>query len=187
MLATTQPIGAIILAAGASSRLGRPKQTLILGGETLLDRTVRISRAAGALETIVVLGASASEIRKECRLEGCTVVENPNWMNGIGTSIRRGIESLPRVQGTFILTCDMPAVTAAHLQKLAAGGKLAASLYDGKRGVPAYFPRAMFDALSQLEDNRGAGHLLASADAIALPNGELDVDTPEDVSRLNLL
>jgi molybdenum cofactor cytidylyltransferase len=187
MMATTQAIGAIILAAGASSRLGRPKQTIVFRGETLLDRAVRIARAAGVLETIVVLGAFVSEIRKECRIENCTAVENPNWMNGMGTSIRRGIQSLQNVQGTLILTCDMPAVTATHLQMLAASGKLTASLYDGKRGVPAYFPRTMFDALLQLEDNRGAGQLLSTADAIALPNGELDVDTAEDVGQLDQL
>jgi molybdenum cofactor cytidylyltransferase len=187
MLPTTQAIGAIILAAGASTRLGHPKQTIFFRRETLLDRAVRIAREAGASETIVVLGAFASEIRKACRLKGCTVVENPNWMNGMGTSIRRGIQSLQKVQGTLILTCDMPAVTTAHLQLLMASGKLAASLYDGKRGVPAYFPGTMFDALLHLEDNRGAGHLLSSADTIELPNGELDVDTAEDLSRLNQL
>jgi molybdenum cofactor cytidylyltransferase len=187
MASANKAIGAIVLAAGASTRLGRPKQMIIYRDETLLDRAVRISQAAGALRTIVVLGAFASEIRKACRLEGCTLVENLNWMNGMGTTIRRGIESLPEVQGTLILTCDMPAVTAAHLQLLAATGNLTASLYDGKRGVPAYFPRRMFELLSKLEDNRGAGQLLASADAIALFQGELDVDTPEDIRRLDQL
>jgi molybdenum cofactor cytidylyltransferase len=187
MASANKGIGAIVLAAGASTRLGRPKQMIIYRDETLLDRAVRISQAAGALTTIVVLGAFASEIRKACRLEGCTLVENLNWMNGMGTTIRRGIEALPEVQGTLILTCDMPAVTAAHLQLLAASGNLTASLYDGKRGVPAYFPRRMFELLSKLEDNRGAGQLLASADAIALFQGELDVDTPEDIRRLDQL
>jgi molybdenum cofactor cytidylyltransferase len=187
MLPTTQAIGAIILAAGASTRLGHPKQIIFFRGETLLDRAVRIAREAGASETIVVLGAFASEIRKACRLKGCTVVENPNWLNGMGTSIRRGIQSLQKVQRTLILTCDMPAVTTAHLQLLMASGKLTASLYDGKRGVPAYFPGTMFDALLHLEDNRGAGQLLSSADTIELTNGELDVDTAEDLSRLNQL
>jgi molybdenum cofactor cytidylyltransferase len=184
MPSITNGIGAIILAAGSSARLGRPKQTVIFQGETLLDRAVRISRAAGTSETIVVLGAFAGEIQKDCRLEGCTVVQNLDWMNGMGTSIRRGVRALGEVQGTLILTCDMPSVTTAHLQMLAASGNLMASLYDGKRGVPAYFPRAIFDLLSKLEDSGGAGHLLSSAGTIALSRGELDVDTPEDLSHL---
>jgi molybdenum cofactor cytidylyltransferase len=184
MQSITNGIGAIILAAGASTRLGRPKQTVVFRGETLLDRAVRITQAAGVSETIVVLGAFASQIRKECRLAGCTVVENLAWSNGMGSSIRRGIESLGKVDGAVILTCDMPAVTTAHLQMLGASGNLTASLYDGKGGVPAYFPRTMFGLLSQLEDNRGAGHLLSSADTIALSRGEVDVDTPEDLSHL---
>jgi len=187
MPSVTGGFGAIILAAGASARLGHPKQTIIFRGETLLDRAVRMSRASGAGETIVVLGAFASEIRKACQLEGCTVVQNPDWMNGMGSSIRRGIQSIGEVEGALILTCDMPALTTAHLQMLAASGKLTASLYNGKRGVPAYFPRTMFELLLQLEDNRGAGHFLSSAETVPLPGGELDVDTPEDVRQLNQL
>jgi len=187
MPSITSGIGAIILAAGASVRLGRPKQTIMFRGETLLDRAVRMSRASGAWETIVVLGAFANEIRKACQLEGCRVVQNSDWMNGMGSSIRRGIQSLREVEGALILTCDMPALTTAHLQVLAASGKLTASLYDGRRAVPAYFPRGMFELLLQLEDNRGASHLLSSAEPIPLPGGELDIDTPEDMRQLNQL
>jgi molybdenum cofactor cytidylyltransferase len=185
MRETTSGIAAIILAAGASIRLGRPKQTVIFQGETLLDRAVRISRDAGVAETIVVLGAFASEIRKECPLKGCTVVENADWASGMGTSIRRGIQAVSGVQGVLIVTCDMPAITSDHLRELAASGRLTASFYEGKRGVPAYFPREIFDQLLQLEDSRGAGQLVFAADAIPLVRGEFDIDTPEDLSRLN--
>jgi molybdenum cofactor cytidylyltransferase len=184
MRETTSGIAAIILAAGASTRLGRPKQTIIFQGETLLDRAVRISREAGATQTIVVLGAFAREIREECRLEGCAVVENADWASGMGTSIRRGIQAVSGVQGALILTCDMPAITSDHLRWVAASGKLTASFYEGKRGVPAYFPREIFDQLLHLEDSRGAGQLLFAADAMPLVRGEFDVDTPEDVGRL---
>src|SRR3984885_5417758 len=187
MSPVTSRIGAIILAAGASARLGYPKQTIIFQGETLLDRALRITRATGVSDAIVVLGAFAEEIRNACRLQGCTVVQNPDWMKGMGSSIRHGIHSLREVEGALILTCDMLAVTTVHLQMLAASGKLTASFYDGKRGVPVYFPRPMFGLLLQLDDSRGAGHLLASADTIALPGGELDVDTPDDVSHMDKL
>jgi molybdenum cofactor cytidylyltransferase len=176
--------GAIILAAGASARLGHPKQTILLNGETLLDRAVRIAQTADAHETVVVLGAFANEIKTACLLRDCTLVHNELWANGMGTSIRRGIETLRDSDGALIMTCDMPAVTSTHLQSLTATGNLTASFYANKSGVPAYFPRAMFEALSQLEDSRGAGSLLSDAATIVLPHGELDIDTPEDAKRL---
>ncbi len=178
---------AIILAAGASVRLGHPKQTILLHGETLLDRAVRIAQTAGAHETVVVLGAFANEIESSCLLRGCKLVHNELWASGMGTSIRRGIESLRDVNGALIMTCDMPAVTGAHLQSLAAQATSPLPFYADKPGVPAYFPRAMFEALSQLEDSRGAGSLLSDAATIVLPHGELDIDTPEDAKRLHNL
>ena len=177
--------GAIILAAGSSSRIGYPKQTLVFRGEALLDRAIRIAQESGAQETVVVLGANAAEIRNACRLRNCTVVDNDRWASGMGTSIRQGIASLRDVAGTLILTCDMPAVTSAHLQALSASGTLVASRYSGKCGVPAYFPHAEFAALSQLEDSQGASRLLHAAPSIELHGGDFDVDTPEDVFRLN--
>ena len=105
----------------------------------------------------------------------------------MGTSIRRGIESLHDVAGTLILTCDMPAVTAVHLRALTATGMVTASRYSRKSGVPAYFPQMSFASLSQLEDSQGAGRLLWGAAIVELDGGEFDIDTPEDVKRLNQL
>jgi molybdenum cofactor cytidylyltransferase len=180
-------VGAIVLAAGASVRLGYPKQTVLFKGETLVDRAVRMAREAGAAETVVVLGANADEIRRGCRLDECTVVENSDWATGMGSSIRCGVGALGDVEGVLILTCDMPVVSAEHLRALAGRGRLVASEYGGQRGVPAYFPREVFDALWGLEGSRGAGQLLVAAEAIALPGGEFDVDTPDDVARLRRL
>jgi CTP:molybdopterin cytidylyltransferase MocA len=187
MSPATNPFGAIILAAGASTRLGYPKQTILFNGETLLDRAVRLTNEAGARETVVVLGARASEVRNVCQLRKCTVVENKDWMNGMGTSIRRGIDALHDVDGTLILTCDMPGVTTAHLDALVASGTVTASRYGSKTGVPAYFPRTEFSSLSQLEDSQGASRLLWGAATVPLAGGEFDVDTPSDVEALNRL
>ena len=185
----TSPITAIILAAGASARLGYRKQTLVYKGETLLDRAVRIAREAGVPETVVVLGAFADEIARACRLEGCTVVHNADWMKGMGTSIRCGVDAVARADagaaGAVVLVCDMPAVTAEHLRALKETGRLTASLYDGKRGVPAYFPRAIFPELLKLEDARGANHLLLIADTVTLTHGNFDIDTLADAAQLN--
>jgi CTP:molybdopterin cytidylyltransferase MocA len=176
--------GAIILAAGASTRLGYPKQTVLFRGETLLDRAVRIAQAAGARQTVVVLGSHAGEVRGACRLQECTIVENDVWMNGMGTSIRRGIEALHDVEGTLILTCDMPAVTNGHLRELVATGMVTASRYGSKTGVPAFFPRTSFASLAQLEDSQGASRLLWGATTVPLSGGEFDVDTPSDLEAL---
>jgi molybdenum cofactor cytidylyltransferase len=185
MPAPSRSFGAIILAAGASERLGYPKQTILFCGETLLDRAVGAARTAGACEVVVVLGAHASEIRDACKLKDCTVVENEVWNNGLGTSIRCGVQALRDVEGTLLLTCDMPAVTAEHLRALAETGTATASRYGNKNGVPAYFPQMTFTSLTVLEDSEGASRLLWGATVLPLPGGEFDVDTAADVEALN--
>ena len=83
--------GAVILAAGGSTRLGRPKQLVRLQGEALIDRALRTCTEAGCSPVLVVLGAYEAEIRRECELSGALVVWNPNWQQGMGTSLARGI------------------------------------------------------------------------------------------------
>jgi CTP:molybdopterin cytidylyltransferase MocA len=177
-------VGAVILAAGASTRLGQPKQSVSLDGETLLDRAVRVAREAGVSVTVVVLGAFAEELRRQCTLLDCTVVENPNWHDGMGSSIRHGIAALGPVAGAVLMTCDMPFVSAEHLRALYRSGRLSASHYAGKNGVPAYFPRESFVDLGNLDGRGGAKELLHSADAVALHGDELDIDVPGDIDAM---
>ncbi len=104
----------------------------------------------------------------------------------MASSIRAGIRALSsKIQAVLLLTCDQPTVTAAHLQCLAADASTepVASRYAGRLGVPAYFPANTFAELLQLSGDQGARHLLAAARAIHLPGGEIDVDTPESLSR----
>lgn len=176
-------VGAIILAAGSSIRLGTPKQLVVLGAETLLDRAVRVARQAGCSPVVVVLGASAELIRIKCNLEDAEVVLNKKWSEGMGSSIRLGVQALRDVAGCVVMTCDMPAVTAAHLHALMASGELTASSYTNRQGVPAYFPASAFEDLLKLEGDAGARSLLQSARCVDLPCGELDVDTIEDLAR----
>jgi molybdenum cofactor cytidylyltransferase len=114
-------------------------------------------------------------------------VSNPRWTDGMGSSLSLGIAALSEdvtIGGAMVMTCDMPAVSAGHLLRLAASGKATASHYADRTGVPAYFPREDWPALHALRGPHGARDLLASAAAIALPGGDLDVDTPEDLRRL---
>jgi CTP:molybdopterin cytidylyltransferase MocA len=177
---------AVVVAAGASTRLGEPKQLAVVGGERLLERAVRVAREAGCAPVVVVLGASAAEIPAACDLGDARVVVNEDWGEGIGASVRVGVRSVMDsaggAEGVVVMTCDQPAVTAGHLRGLMATGEVMASGYAGRRGVPAYFPAEMFGALMELRGDAGARELLRGARVVELAGGELDVDTAEGLA-----
>jgi molybdenum cofactor cytidylyltransferase len=176
---------AVVLAAGASTRLGEPKQLVTLAGETLLERAVRAARESGCSPVIVVLGAGYVEILGYSRLGDAVPVINAEWVEGMASSIRLGVRALGSVAkdvaGVVLMACDQPAVTASHLRALMTSGEITASAYAGRRGVPAYFPKASFAALMELRGDVGARHLLRDAATIDLPGGELDIDTAIDL------
>jgi len=180
-------VAAVVMAAGASRRLGEPKQLVRLGEETLLERAVRVAREAGCAPVVVVLGASADLIRRACGLEDAAVVVNEDWASGVGTSIAVGIGVLGVVDGCVVMTCDMPAVTVEHVLGLVeegSRGEVVGSSYAGRRGVPAYFPVALFKELRELRGDIGARGLLKGGGVVGLEGGELDVDTVEDLARM---
>lgn len=182
-------VAAIVLAAGASRRLGTPKQLARLGTETLLERAVRVAREAGLTP---VLGVLPADLSLESIPAGMVRVINVEAAEGMASSIRAGLLALSAnettVSGVVILACDQPAVTAEHLRELARGGtNVVASAYSGRKGIPAYFPGTHFSALLALRGDRGARDLLQNAAAIPLPGGELDVDTIQDLERARKL
>lgn len=180
-------IAAIVLAAGASTRLGSPKQLQKLGNETLLERAVGMAREAGCSPVIVVLGAEYEQVLKHSALGDVVPVINHEWAEGMGSSIRLGVRTCGLVakytRGLLVMTCDQPAVTSAHLGLLMEGQREKASRYAGRNGVPAFFPARHFGKLMALGGKVGARELLASADIVELEHGELDVDTVEDLER----
>jgi molybdenum cofactor cytidylyltransferase len=182
---------AVILAAGASTRLGEPKQLAVLGGETLLERAVRVASQAGCAPVVLVLGAHAKRIRAGCALGDAVVTVNEQWQEGMATSIATGLRAVRAgditISGVVLMTCDQPAVTAEHLRALSATGEVAASEYAGRRGVPAYFPVSWFAALSELSGDAGARELLRGARTVELADGELDIDTPEALEEARRL
>ena len=109
---------AVVLAAGASVRLGEPKQLVTIAGETLLERAVRAAREAGCSPVVVVLGADAERIAEQCDLSDAVVVVNDAWSEGMASSIRVGVGALQDADGVVLMTCDQPAVSAAHLRAL---------------------------------------------------------------------
>jgi molybdenum cofactor cytidylyltransferase len=171
---------AVVLAAGGSTRLGEPKQLVIVGGETLVERAVRAARDAGCEPVVVVLGAEEERIRERCNLAGAVVLVNEAWEEGMASSIRVGVGASGGADGVLLMTCDQPAVTAAHLLAVMAAGEVTASAYAGRRGVPAFFPAAIFPALLELRGDVGARELLLGAATVDLVGGDLDVDTEAD-------
>jgi CTP:molybdopterin cytidylyltransferase MocA len=177
--------GALILAAGASRRLGTPKQIVVLDGETLLDRSIRIASEAGCCPIVVVLGAHETLIRSRCNLHGVQLVSNPRWDEGLGTSLAKGAAKFHDVDGIVVMTCDMPAVSANHLQELVSSGLVTSvSWYAGQQGTPAYFPKNLLHELRESRGDTGAKKMLSSARRIELVGGDLDIDTPEDLAHL---
>jgi molybdenum cofactor cytidylyltransferase len=180
-------IAAVVLAAGASTRLGEPKQLVELAGETLLERAVRVARAAGCAPVVVVLGAEYAEVLGRSRLGDALPVINADWMEGMASSIRLGVRTLGLVaqeaEGAVLMTCDQPAVTAQHLDLLMRREEAKASRYAGRNGVPAYFPKKYFKRLMELAGDAGARDLLAEARSEELAGGEMDVDTAEDLAQ----
>lgn len=180
-------IAAVVLAAGASTRLGEAKQMAVLGGETLLERAVRTAREAGCAPVVVVLGAAYVEILAHSRFGDAVPVINDEWKEGMASSIRLGVRTLGFIakdaEGVVLMTCDQPVVTVEHLRLLTLQQEIKASRYANRNGVPAYFPRKYFSQLMALTGDAGARTLLAQARSEDLAHGELDIDTAEDFAR----
>lgn len=191
-------IPAIILAAGASRRLGTPKQLVSLHGETLLIHTLRAAQEAGADPIFVVLGANAELIAASIDLSATQTVVNQQWQLGISTSIQAGLQALlqndPCPQTAMLLVCDQPSLTGKYLQSLIAAhtssgpDSIAASHYAGVAGIPAIFPASQFMRLQSLTGDTGARQLLRAPGCpmttIPFEGGHLDIDTPEDLRHL---
>jgi CTP:molybdopterin cytidylyltransferase MocA len=160
--------------------LGEPKQLVTLGGETLLERAVRVAREAGCLPVVVVVGSEYVQVLGSNVLGDAVPVINEEWEEGMASSIRLGVRALgfaaKDVEGVLLMTCDQPAVTVEHLRRLMMRAEVKASRYAGRNGVPAFFPAKYFEKLTELKGDTGARELLAEARYEELENGELDVD-----------
>lgn len=182
-------IPALLLAAGSGRRMGGPKALLILGGETLLDRMIRIAATAGFGPLVVVVSdwyQEAADPRPDL-----LVVRNPHAAEGMAGSLRAGLSVLPpEATAVLILTLDQPAVDGDLLRRLQTLAMTqldqpVACAYAGTLGVPAILPRRLFPELMALEGDQGAKAILLRQGAAALPfpEGEDDLDTPEDLAR----
>jgi molybdenum cofactor cytidylyltransferase len=192
--------GVIILAAGNSSRLGRPKQLLPYQGRTLLMHVVGEALRADLRPVVVVTGAFQDEVSDSLRGQSVDIVFNPCWKEGMASGIAAGLSKMlllhPKVNAVIIAVCDQPYISSTLLSELVStfetsGKGIIASTYADSVGTPVLFGRTYFERLSALSGSDGAKKLLKQypddLDTVDFPKGEIDIDTEDDARKLEPL
>lgn len=185
-------VSAIVLAAGASVRMGRPKLGLPIQGVPMVRRAAQAALRSRCREVIVVLGTYAEQYRPLLDGLDVRIVENPDPAEGMGSSIRVGVGAIsPDAAGAVILLADQPFVTSDVIDRLietaaAEHRRIVASAYRGTVGPPVYFHRALFLELLVLEGDRGARSVIEAypKEGLALPLDDAvatDIDDAEDL------
>jgi molybdenum cofactor cytidylyltransferase len=190
-------IAILILAAGPSSRLGQPKQQLLIDGSPLLIRTVATALKSKIGKVFVVIGYDEEAHRKLMNEQNVEIIFNPEWKKGMGSSLKTGLNYIlvknKNLKGILVMVCDQPLLTSTHLQQLTHTFKktksdIFASYYAGTAGVPALFSQALFRELQLISDKEGAKKIiqqnLHKTSTIPFEGGAVDIDTPEDYERL---
>jgi molybdenum cofactor cytidylyltransferase len=190
-----ESIGAVILAAGASSRMGEPKQLLRLGGKALLEQVLDNARSAAVDEMVVVLGAAAENIRQQVDLSQIKVVVNNSYQQGIGTSLGAGLAALdPAINAALILLADQPFVRPATLERICgeyrrSHAQIVIPLYHGFRGNPVLLDRSVFPEVMALGGDVGCRAIFGNhlEEIVKLPVDDvgilLDIDSPADFDK----
>lgn len=189
--------GILILAAGASSRLGTPKQLLLYGKKTLLQNAIDASTGVPGSYTIVITGAAHEEVEKSMAGSTAEIVRNSDWQSGMSSSIKAGIQFItkthPQTEAVIICVCDQPHVSTTLLTELIrqherTGKAIVASAYRDTVGTPALFSSRFFGDLLNLQGDEGAKKLIGkyATDALSVPfeKGALDIDTPADYEKI---
>jgi molybdenum cofactor cytidylyltransferase len=190
-------IGVVVLAAGSSSRLGKPKQLVRFHDKPLLQNVIDHCERFDFISKVIVLGANSEMIKKALKPKAFTLVMNEDWKEGIAGSIRKGVQhSLdlnPDTEHIIFLLSDQPFVTAELLEKLlethlSEEKKITACFYEDDIGVPAIFSKDMFPLLLKLNGDQGAKKIMKQyqdqVTSIHFEMGHFDVDTPEDQADL---
>jgi molybdenum cofactor cytidylyltransferase len=193
-------VGIIILAAGASTRMGSPKQLLSYQGESLVNRTVKNAIASVCHPVILVLGANAEIILSQLdhvQKPNIKVVENPDWQLGMSSSIRCGImvilDNYPHIEAVVITVCDQPFLNTEIINNLVElshykNKPIIACEYADTLGSPVLFSSKYFSELINLTQDMGARKLIKiyknDVFSISFPLGAIDIDTPQDYQQL---
>jgi molybdenum cofactor cytidylyltransferase len=192
------PIAGVLLAAGTSSRMGRNKLFVELGGKSVLRRAVDTAAAAGLEPIVVVLGHEPERVQEELKGFECTTVLNADYARGMNTSLRAGIAAVPEsARGAVVMLADMPFVDAAMIRELverwrAADAPLALSTYGEVIAPPTLYGRGLFAEVLAL-DAESCGkrvvkrHREEAVEVAWPPSALSDLDLPEDVDRARAL
>jgi nicotine blue oxidoreductase len=207
----TEPIAGLLLAAGGGRRLGgRPKALLEYGGRPLVEHAARVLREGGCGPVHIVLGAAAEDVRERADLSGCTVTVNPDWAEGMGSSLRAGLESLAGTgpgtgpgtatgaRAVVVALVDQPGIGAAAVARVVAAyrspSSLASAAYDGKRGHPVLLGAEHWRgvAANAVGDQGARAYLKQHESEIRLVEcGDVadpaDIDTPDDLRLLRTI
>jgi molybdenum cofactor cytidylyltransferase len=195
----TATVGLLLLAAGSSSRLARPKQLLPYQGQTLLRHAAEVAAASPCRPLVLVTGALHDELLPEIDGLPFHVVRNDSWADGMGGSIAAGLAELEtaseaaKVDAVIVILCDQPLLTDEVIGQLivqfqATGQPVVASAYAGTQGVPALFSREIFGQLLELRGAAGARELLqqyAHLPTVDFVGGATDVDTEAQYAALS--
>jgi nicotine blue oxidoreductase len=186
----------LLLAAGAGRRLGTPKALVLLGDRLLVDRGVDLLRNGGCDGVTVVLGAAAAAVRAAGDLSGVRVVEHEDWADGMGSSLRAGLRSLPPVvDGVVVALVDQPLVGAGSVRRLGdalrGGAEAAVATYGGKPRNPVAFARSVWaDVMAAATGDTGGRDFVRGAGdrVVRIPCEDVgspaDIDTPDDLAAV---
>ncbi len=190
-------IGGLLLAAGGSSRLGRPKQLVQFNGKTLIRRASETLVDSRCDPIVVVLGAEIDGSTSEIADLPVNICINQVWQIGMSSSIEAGLKEIlkiePNLAGIVITLCDQPHVSSADIDRLiiefqSSGSPIVAATYGGIVGVPALFSKELFNALGELKGDKGARQLIRdhsdSVKAIEIEKAAIDIDVPADAECL---
>lgn len=190
--------GIVVLAAGASSRLGSPKQLLNYSGATLLQHAVEAAQSSDAAKVLVVLGAHADVIKHALNIATVSTIVNAQWKDGMSSTIRCGLQTLvemnPQLEAVIFMVADQPFVSAELLNNLLdlhrkEQHSIVASKYGSTFGTPVLFSKHFFSELLQLTGDVGAKSLVRKyineAAFVSFPEGSIDIDTVEDYKNLS--
>jgi molybdenum cofactor cytidylyltransferase len=190
-------VSAIVLAAGMSRRMGTPKQLLRLDGKPLLERTLESVRKSRVSEIILVLGFAADKVKEQISLAQLKIIENPDYEQGMGTSLRTGLAAIdPNASAALIVLADQPFVQPETLDTLieyhsTTSAQIVIPTFNGFRGNPVLLDRAVLPELRGLSGDVGCRAIFGSHTEgirkvpVNDPGILLDVDSPEDLNKLS--
>jgi molybdenum cofactor cytidylyltransferase len=187
--------GVILLAAGSSSRLGRPKQLINYQGKTLIQKAIDEANKSQAESLVVMLGANAELIKTGFEPSSAPFIINSDWQHGMSSSMQCGLRYLletSQVEQVILMLCDQPYVSQELLDQLinlkkASGKGIVACSYAGTVGVPALFDQTYFPELFALKGTEGAKKVILNHQKdtflVDFPLGAIDLDTEKDVQK----